>query len=198
MQWAFAANSAACRRGSGAGGPKPMHLATFHALCRHSKPRVTCNSVGLTCCMLELCWDHNRQALCVAQCGRALLMLCLNSGALNARRILSGSTILASCRMPRPLVAELRCALASALRSRLCALPLCANRWRACLRHHGLRCQCGSRPLGPRRQRCGRQLRDNCTSRPAVRYGALTSAGGLVRSGWQGDETAKSSTALLC
>ena len=121
MQWAFAANSAACRRGSGAGGPKPMHLATFHALCRHSKPRVTCNSVGLTCCMLELCWDHNRQALCVAQCGRALLMLCLNSGALNARRILSGSTILASCRMPRPLVAELRCALASALRSRLCA-----------------------------------------------------------------------------
>jgi hypothetical protein len=114
MQWAFAANSAACRRGSGAGGPKPMHLATFHALCRHSTPRVTCNSVGLTCCMLELCWDHNRQALCVAQCGRALLMLCLNSGALNARRILSGSTILSSCRMPRPLVAELRCALASA------------------------------------------------------------------------------------
>ena len=53
MQWAFAANSAACRRGSGAGGPKPMHLATFHALCRHSTPRVTCDSLGLICCMFR-------------------------------------------------------------------------------------------------------------------------------------------------
>ena len=128
--------------------------------------------------------------------GPALCSCCASerSWALNALRIPSGPMILVPCRMPR---ASCSCALAAAPRP---LLQVRANRWRACLWHHGLRCQCASRPLEPRRQRHWCQLGDNCTlpsclpsrTGPSPRLGVLCEVGGNVL------DSARSSTRCCC